>query len=562
MLVTLHISNLALIDDLRLEFEAGLNLLTGETGSGKSIIVDSLGLLIGERSSADLIKIGCQQGFVEGLFILPENQKLELLLTEAGIINETGENCELLIRRELSVTGRNRVFINNQMATQGFLRSIGPFLADIHGQGDQQSLFKPETHLNLLDAYAGLDESRQEVAVRFKAWAALRKALAELRTDEDKRLQMLDLLRFQVEELGRAELSVEEEILLEEERRRLNNIEKLATLTGELFANLYEDNESVVTRLGPVEKQLTELAGFDSSFADFSEGLATANSLLEDLAFAVREFGSRLELSPQRLAEVEDRLAELSRIKRKYGGTLAAAIEHLALTEEKLNLIEDSSVREAEIEAQLKFAKLAYLEAASRAHEGRLKAKAKFEKKLVEALAGLAMDKARFVCHIEGDSEAEQAFSERGYTRLEFYFSANPGEPPRPLARVASGGEASRLMLVLKTLSREGNGSGTAVFDEVDSGIGGRVAEAVGRRLKNLARSEQVLCVTHHPQVAALADHHFCVTKETDGTSTVVHVAKLLENERIEELARMLTGAKVTNTARQHAAEMLLAQTV
>ena len=336
MLVTLHISNLALIDDLRLEFEAGLNLLTGETGSGKSIIVDSLGLLIGGRSSADLIKIGCQQGFVEGLFNLPDNQKLELLLTEAGIINETGENCELLIRRELSVTGRNRVFINNQMATQGFLHSIGPFLADIHGQGDQQTLFKPETHLSLLDAYSGLGVLRQEVAVKFKAWAVLKKALAELRTDEDKRLQMLDLLRFQVEELGRAELSVEEEVLLEEERRRLNNIEKLSTLTGELFANLYEDNESVVTRLGPVQKQLTELAGFDSSFADFSEGLATANSLLEDLAFAVREFGSRLELSPQRLAEVEDRLAELSRIKRKYGGTIHAAIEHLVLTEEKI----------------------------------------------------------------------------------------------------------------------------------------------------------------------------------------------------------------------------------
>jgi DNA repair protein RecN (Recombination protein N) len=332
-------------------------------------------------------------------------------------------------------------------------------------------------------------------------------------------------------------------------------------LGEQLFAGLYEENTSVVTRLGPVERQVSELAQFDSRFAEYAESLATARAVLEDLAFAVRDFSSTLEFSPGRLAEVEERLAELSRLKRKYGGSVQAALEHLANAEEKLNLIEDSGAREAELEQQLARAREEFVRVAQSLREARLAVKPRFEKQLEQELAALAMDKARFVAHFsEASSEiSAEDFTARGFDRMEFYFSANPGEPPRPLARVASGGEASRLMLVLKTISRSTDGAGTGVFDEVDAGIGGRVAEAVGLRLKNLARAEQVLCVTHHPQVAALADHHFRVSKETDGEQTRVNVVKLSAEERIEELARMLTGAKVTETARRHAAEMLSA---
>jgi DNA repair protein RecN (Recombination protein N) len=559
MLLSLHICNLALIEDLRLDFEAGLNLLTGETGSGKSIIVDSLGLLLGERSSPDLIRQGQKQGYAEGVFNLPANPSLDNLLNEAGIEFERGAERELLIRRELSATGRSRVFINNQMATQGFLRSLAPFLADIHGQGDQQTLFNPDTHLDLLDAFAGLNGQRRELETLYRAWAAIRRELSELRTDEDKKLQMLDLLRFQVEELSRADLTAEEESELEEERRRLNNVENLTTLCEQLFANLYEDNSSVATRLGPVERQVAELSQFDSSFESYAEGVANARAVLEDLAYAARDFGSRLEFSPTRLAEVEDRLAELSRLKRKYGGSVAAALEHLAKAEEKLNLIEDSSAREAQLERELARARESFAVQAAQVSVARLSAKPNFEKQLEKELAALALEKARFVVNVETPSEDDKGFSARGYDRVEFYFSANPGESPRPLARVASGGEASRLMLVLKTLARAAGAAGTGVFDEVDTGIGGRVAEAVGLRLKELAQTEQVLCVTHQPQVAALADHHFRVLKETDGEKTQVSVVKLTLQERVEELARMLTGATVTETARRHAAEMLSA---
>jgi DNA repair protein RecN (Recombination protein N) len=574
VLTSLHISNLALIDDLRLDFEPGLNLLTGETGSGKSIIVDALGLLAGARSSVDLIKQGASAGFVEGLFMLPVIAELEALLNEAGFRLEDGPARELLVRRELSATGRNRVFVNNQMATQGFLRALGPFLADIHGQGDQQALFNPDTHLDLLDAYAGLGPLREEIAAKFRAWAALRRELAELRTDEDKKLQMLDLLRFQVDELRRARLDPDEEPHLEEERRRLNNVEKLSALGESLYAGLYDEDTSAVARLGAIERQTAELTTYEANFGSYADGLATARALLEDLAFAVRDFAARLEASPARLAEVEDRLAELSRLKRKYGGSVAAAMEHLANAETRLNLIEDSSAREAELEKLLENACADYLAVAKRAHAARLAAKPKFEKQIEKELAALAMDKARFAIKLSasdngtvesedgsgvGSGVSEKDFTARGIDRVEFYFSANPGEPPRALARVASGGEASRLMLVLKTLTRAG-GAGTGVFDEVDSGIGGRVAEAVGLRLKGLAASEQVLCVTHQPQIAALADHHFRVVKETDGERTRIEAFKLSRDERVEELARMLTGARVTDTARRHAAEMLAAQ--
>ena len=318
MLTLLNISNIALIDELQVEFDHGLNLLTGETGSGKSIIVDAMGVLIGGRFTSDMIKAGETRGFIEGLFLVENNSELEELLESAGIEPaglQPGEReaSEIVIRRELSTGGRNKIFINHQLATQTLLRDLRPFLVDIHGQGEQQTLFNPDTHLELLDAYAAASALRPEVAARFKRWETLRRELEELRRDEAEKFQLIDILRFQIEELERARLTPGEDERLEEERRRLMNVEKLTTLCAEGFALVYEDADSATTRIGQAARRVEELAEYESSFRGYAEGLGTARALLEDLAYALRDFVDRLEFSPERLADIESRLASLGK---------------------------------------------------------------------------------------------------------------------------------------------------------------------------------------------------------------------------------------------------------
>jgi DNA repair protein RecN (Recombination protein N) len=566
MLSLLHIKNIALIDKLRVEFDKGLNLLTGETGSGKSIIVDSLNLLIGGRGLTELIKQGAEQAVIEGLFVLKNNPDLSEALREAGFEVETTEPHELIIRRELSSSGRNRVFINNQLATQAFLKRIGPYLVDIHGQGEQQTLFEPSTHLEILDEYADANSLREELKELHARWASIQKELEELRVDEDQKLQLTDILKFQIDEIRRARLVGDEDKNLEDERRRLNNVEKLSTLSDEAFALIYEDEKSIISLLGQASRKVEELAEYEPEFRDYKEGLASAKALLEDLSLTLRGFRDDLEFSPERLEEIENRLVEISHLKRKYGGTIESALEHLAQSEEKLNNIEDADTREAELQQQATKAREAYLRLAQRLHKKRIDAAKKFEKEIEEELKAVALERARFEVRIAAPSEkdledanANPQLTSKGFDRIEFYFSANVGESPRPLSKVASGGEASRLMLVLKTITTPSEFPRTAVFDEIDVGIGGRVSEAVGRKLKLLSNNHQVLCVTHQPQIASLADHHFLVQKEMTEGETKVSLTKLDKRSRVEEIARMLTGERITDTARKHAKELLKA---
>jgi DNA repair protein RecN (Recombination protein N) len=567
MLTLLHISNIALIDELRVEFESGLNLLTGETGSGKSIIVDALGLLIGGRFASDLLKAGAARGSIEGLFSVARNPELETLLESAGIRVDDRDAREIIIRRELAANGRNKIFINHQLATQALLRDLRPFLVDIHGQGDQQTLFDPATHLELLDGFAGVASPRQEVAAAYKRWAALRRELDALRRDEAEKFQLIDMLRFQITELEQAQLSVGEDERLEEERRRLMNVEKLTTLGSEGFALIYEDNDSAITRLRQAMKRVEELSQYESSFRGYLEGLESARALLEDLGFSLRDFTDGLEYSPERLAEIENRLAELSRLKRKYGGTIESGLEHLARSAERLDQVERADERESELRAALDAARRDYLRLARRLHDERARAAKKFERAIERDLAEVAMENARFEVRIDlpkdaelAADEGEAAFTARGVDQIEFYFSANVGEAVRPLARVASGGEASRLMLVLKTIANASEFPRTIVFDEIDTGIGGRVSEAVGVKLKKLSETNQVLCVTHQPQIARFADSHLLVRKEAVAGRTEVSLDRLDRRGRIEEIARMLTGAEITESARRHARELLKAQ--
>jgi DNA repair protein RecN (Recombination protein N) len=555
VLQLLNISNIALIDDLRVEFDSGLNLLTGETGSGKSIIVDALGILIGGRFTADLLRTGTERGFIEGLFSVAHNPELQILLDASGL-SSTGAS-ELIIRRELSSSGRNKIFINNQLATQTLLRDLRQFLVDIHGQGDQQTLFNPETHLKLLDSFAAATTPnglRQQVAEAYHRWNHLKRELDELQRDEAEKFQLVDILRFQIQELESAQLSIGEDESLEDERRRLLNVEKLTSLSQSSYSRIYEDDDAALARIRQTSRDVAELAEYDSRFREYLEGLDSASAVIEDLAFSLRNFSDKLEFSPRRLAEIEDRLAELARLKRKYGGSVEAALEHLARSGDRLRQVERSDEREKELKGELEKARGSYLDVAHKLHDERVRAARKFERAVERGIAEVAMDHARFQVQLTTD---DKTFTDKGIDTLEFYFSANVGEDLKPLSRVASGGEASRLMLVLKTMANASEFPRTIVFDEIDTGIGGRVSEAVGAKLKKLSQTNQVLCVTHQPQIARFADSHLVVQKETLKGRTQVGVAKLDRRGRVEELARMLTGSEITDNARRHAREML-----
>jgi DNA repair protein RecN (Recombination protein N) len=564
MLTLLKINNIALIDELEIEFGAGLNLLTGETGSGKSIIVDSLGAVIGDRVSSDLIKEGEQTARIEGLFTLENFNAIRDVLDQAGIELEDGISAELIVRRELSRSGKNRIFINNQLATQALLKSIGPIIAEIHGQGEQAALFDVSRHIEMLDEAGDLAVLRRRVKDVHHHWNAIKTELGMLQQNEAEKLQLLDILRFQVQEIEKAGLHHGEDAELEEEKRRLNNIEKLSSLSEESYSLLYEAGESTISTLERAVKRIEELAQYDSRFDGYIESLRTAEAVVGDLAISLRDFSSHLEFSPERLDEIENRLAEISRLKRKYGETIEAVLHHLMESKDRLDAVETSEVREAELRKELAKARTSYLAAAGELHNERVKFAAKFEREVEKELKNVALEKAHFQVKIDGPTDADLvteladgSFSSRGYDRVEFYFSANPGESPRPLARIASGGEASRLMLVLKTVAKLRGGDKTAVFDEVDVGIGGRVAEAVGRKLKSLSAAQQVLCVTHQPQIASLADRHFVVEKSVSGKRTSISVRELNKPDQIEEIARMLAGEKISDTAREHAREML-----
>lgn len=564
MLSLLKINNIALIDSLEIEFGHGLNLLTGETGSGKSIIVDSLGALTGERVSSDLIKQGADAARIEGLFTLPPSKDLIEICDQGGIELDDSEEIDLIVRRELSLSGKNRIFVNNQLVTQSLLKRIGHLLVDIHGQGEQAALFDPSTHLEMLDDYAGLAETRTKVAEAYRHWSTTKTELGMLEQNEAEKLQLLDILKFQVDEISKANLKPGEDEELEEEKRRLNNVEKLSTLSEDAYALLYENDESTIATLEKAARKVDELAGYDSKFAEYKDSIATAQAVLEDLSITTRDFRNHLEFSPDRLEEIETRLAEISRLTRKYGGTIDSVLAHLKDASNRLENIETAEFRELELRKKLAEQRKEYIAAAASLHAKRTAAAKKFEAAVEKNLKTVALEKAKFEVRIDSpeaaslnDDQSDRSFSAKGFDRVEFYFSANPGEPPKQLSRVASGGEASRLMLIIKTTAKGNEVEKAVVFDEVDAGIGGRVAEAVGVKLKELAKSQQVLCVTHQPQVASQADRHFVVEKSMAKNRTSIGVRQLDAPERIEEIARMLAGEHITDAARQNAREMI-----
>ncbi|HNV02196.1 MAG TPA: DNA repair protein RecN [Vicinamibacterales bacterium] len=538
MLRYLHIRNLSVIESLEISFQPGLNVITGETGAGKSIVIGAVGLLLGDRASSDLVRTGEETANIQAVF--------------------EADGRETIVRREITAQGRSRSFIDGQLVPAVRAKELGASLVDLHGQHEHQALLDPDTHLDLLDQYAGLAAEREAVSAAYAEWAALVSERDSVGARERDRESREEFLRFQLGEIDRTAPLEGEDEELAAERRVLANAEKVRLLCEEAYGALYERDASAIGTLASVWKRIEDLRAIDARFAPYLEAREGVDAQLTDLASFLREYGSRVESAPERLQDVEARLASLERLKRKYGPTLGDVLGRRRRCADELAALGSSAERLAELQALVAQAGKRYLSAAERLSSVRRRNAPKFSRALVGELSGLAMERTRFEVRFEDGGASESRWSPRGFDAGQFFVSPNPGEELRPLARVVSGGELSRVMLALKTIATTDSPGKTLVFDEVDAGIGGRVADVVGRRLRDLGKTFQVLCITHLPQIAACGDWHYRVTKSERRGRTQTTIEALTERARVDELARMMAGLVVTEGSRASAREMLL----
>jgi DNA repair protein RecN (Recombination protein N) len=561
VLVELRLENYAVIDNIAVEFGRGLNLLTGETGAGKSILIDALALLLGEKASPDVIRSGAERAVVSAVFEGEgdSDRAISEILENNGL---DGEDASVILRREIATGGKGRAFVNNQPATVAVLRQLGPHLATVHAQSESLLSFDAAARLELLDLYAAIQ--LEATGQAFSRWKSIQSRIEELERDEQDRLRLLDLWNFQKGEIEAAKLQPGEDERLEIEKRVLANAEKIYGAAMNAFDLLYQGDASTSASLRAAQKHLEELAGYEPKFSEALTALETARISIEDVGASLRDYAGGIEASPEHLAQVEDRLAVIDRLKRKYGPTLADVIRHCEEVSRKLSEMENKDEILSQLRAQLAEAGQEYLRAARNISKKRYDAARKLEKIVEAEINDLAM-RASFRIEVSGTDE-QANWTASGFDQVCYMISTNPGEPLRPLEHIASGGELSRVMLALKASVEAGSAKKknsaaqrTIVFDEIDIGIGGRAAEAVGKKLKQLSRGSQVLCVTHLPQIATFADHHYIIEKKQIAGRTRTTVRAITGEERTEEIARMLSGAKLTDTSRKHAEQMLKA---
>ena len=579
MLIEMRLENYAVIDNLVVEFGPGLNLLTGETGAGKSILVDALALLLGDKASSDVIRAGAERAMVSAVFETEGAAEKPL----AGILEANGldesDDGSLILRREIAAGGKGRVFVNNQPATVAVLRLLAPHLATIHAQNETILSFDGPARLGLLDAFAG--SQLEEVETGHTAWKEIRTRIEELERGEQDRLRLVDLWVFQKREIEDGRLQSGEDEQLEAEKRVLANAEKIYNAAMNAFDLLYEGNGSTASSLRAAQKQVEELVRYEPKFQEALGALETARISVEDVGASVRDYAGGIHASPEHLVQVEDRLALLDRLKRKYGPTLEEVIQFGADVSRKLSEVENKDEILRGLRSELARAGGEYLRVARTLSKKRAEAARRLEKLVEGEIHDLAM-KSAFRIELTS-SEEEGNWTASGIDQVVYMISTNPGEPLRQLEHIASGGELSRVMLALKASVEAGKSptsrkerekwgtrdsvsrkkreaaERTLVFDEIDTGIGGRAAEAVGKKLKSLARSNQVLCVTHLPQIATFGDHHYVIEKKESGGRTRTSIRAVTGEERTEEVARMLSGAKLTETSRKHAEQMIKA---
>ncbi len=544
MLRFLRVRNFALVDQLELHFEGGFSLLSGETGAGKSIIVDALGLLAGSKASADMVRTGESRAIVEAIFETDLKAELERLGLDS-------ENNEVIVRREISSDERNRVYINNQPSTVSALRELAPSLLDIHGQHEQQTLLDNASQLLLIDAFADAQTLAGKVHSFFTAVQQAESELAEITSEHARKIERLDLLAFQHEEIQKADPRPGETQQVRERLEVLSNAGKLLEAASRGYEALYESESSALSVIAQTQRALRDAAQHDSRLQPIAEQMDAARISIQDVAYALRDYAGQVDADPQELERVQARLAELERLHRKYGPDL---LEHLQKVRREMDSIGLAESRKEELQVKIEALRQDYAEAAAALSKKRRQASKKLESAVERELKSLDMPHARFTIAWTDLMPGRPS----GIDRADLLISANPGEEPRPLEKIASGGELSRVMLALRTVLAVDRTHKTLVFDEVDAGIGGKAAETVGLKLKELSARYQILCVTHLAQIAAFANHQYRIEKLVLDGRSVTRVENLTGEARIEELVRMMSGSRITDAARQHVKELLL----
>jgi DNA repair protein RecN (Recombination protein N) len=561
MLVHLSISNFAIIKQLEFSLKSGLNILSGETGAGKTIIINAMNLILGGRASADLIRSGCKEASVEALFEFPENRSLTEMLSELGF----SFNGELLIKRSIFREGRNKILINGSMATLQMLSRVGAILISISGQHEHQLLLKQDNHLYLLDDFGGLSDERLNMNEVFNGYKLLKDKINHLKKEITETGERQDLTQFQIQEIEKAEISPGEDAKVAEEKRRLQHSKELLEIVTEGYQRLYERNDSVLSSISQCTKSVDKGAGIDPGLAPIKESLAEIEIKLEDASFALRDYEKTIHMDPHRLEELEERLELLNGLKRKYGPTLEDVLKYKNKLASMMYDLDEKKGKLDKLERECQDLETDLISRAATLSKKRQKAAGGLEKAVEKELKDLHMAETKFkVKFDEGYGEQGELQDVKveevkldGLDQVEFMISPNIGEDLRPLARIASGGELSRIMLALKTILARTASVETVIFDEVDSGISGATAEIIGEKLSSLAAYHQILCITHLPQIASQGQNHFLVSKEVFSGRTQTIISGLEPEERVQEIARLLGGREITPRAVAHAREML-----
>ncbi len=588
MLKSLFIKNYALIEEISIEFERGLNIITGETGAGKSILIDALSLLLGERASTDVVRKGEEKAVVEGVFVVsgapqpkagqPVAEKIASLLKQ----NDYDASDELIVRREISAKGQSRCFVNDTPAPLSLLKEIGDALVDLHGQHDHQSLLRTETHVDFLDDFGKFGPLLEEYQKVYRELLQLCATKRELREKEQQLKEKKSLYEFQMSEIDAVSPQEKEEEQIESELKKLENAEKLFELTSQLYGMMYDGENSLHDQLGHASKQLEVLNGIDAAFSDSVGEVKSAEIIVEELSKFLHEYKEKIEFNPERLEVLRDRLGKLILLKKKYGGSLGAVIEHRKNIGEEFSLAENFESELSKITAAIQKQRSVCSERAQKLSAKRIEAVKKIEKSILASLAELGIANGKFSVHIEqkkiepalpaggrakNDGEIPDdalkigneyfAATLHGIDNVEFYLSTNAGEDVKPLAKVASGGEVSRVMLALKSTLAQSDRVPLMIFDEIDTGVSGRIGQAVGMSLKKLAAIPQIIAITHLPQIAGLADTHFAVEKIENGKRTTTRLRKLSVEERVHEIAKLMSGAEVTEAGLKGARELM-----
>ncbi|MDH5676602.1 MAG: DNA repair protein RecN [Myxococcales bacterium] len=560
VLTYLRVRNFAIIDELEVELDAGMNVVTGETGAGKSILIEALSLVLGARARPEVVRGGAEHAEVEALFDIADDEAARARIEAAGV----GAGDELVLRRLIQRSGRSRAYINGKLASASQLGELAAGLADISSQHQHHTLVDAKNHLDFLDAFATLQTQRAAVAAEYRRFADARRQLDDFRREAGERVEREDLLRYQIQEIEALNPEPGEHETLRAERDRQRHAERLAKVTASAEDRLYASDEALCQVLSRIGQELSHAAELDAELSPLAEQVAAAEAQLEDVARELGAYARRVSLDEERLAEVEDRLDGLSRLMRKYGGSLEAVLAHRERAEQELAALEHSEQRREELEATARAAEAEVAAVARKLSKARARAARKLGQAISEELRSLSMGEAEITVDVaqpqggEGELCVDGArLSPTGIDRVELLIATNRGEAPQPLQRIASGGELSRAMLAVKRVLAGLGPAGLYVFDEVDAGVGGAVAEVIGRKIKDVAQHHQVLCITHLPQIAVFSDAHYHVSKRVEDGRTHSHIARLSTAEQREEIARMLGGIEISEKTRAAAREML-----